>query len=139
MFIDKYTQVARILNPIVRVIDEVGPMCARDPGVRVRRRARVHGERGAKLPTTSRPNRPPLHPPHPQGYIDSTFGGVERCRKIILADFFRHGFDGSGADNFFDAGSCVRAALARAAGRGSLKRSWLPSNPFLPRPRSTDA
>lgn len=26
------------------------------------------------------------------------------CRKTILLDFLRHGFDGSGADNFFDAG-----------------------------------
>ncbi len=37
-------------------------------------------------------------------YIKSGFGGVENAKKIILADFFRHAFDGSGADNFFDAG-----------------------------------
>ena len=24
--------------------------------------------------------------------------------RLILADFFKHAFDGSGADNFFDAG-----------------------------------
>ena len=29
------------------------------------------------------------------------------CRKYILADFFKHAFDGGGADNFFDAGSCI--------------------------------
>lgn len=41
------------------------------------------------------------------------------CRKSILVDFFRHGFDGSGADNFFDAGKlfvshldCFRADIA---------------------------
>ena len=27
--------------------------------------------------------------------------------KEVLGDFFRHAFDGSGADNFFDAGSCI--------------------------------
>lgn len=30
-------------------------------------------------------------------YIQATFGGAENCKKAILADFFRHGFDGSGA------------------------------------------
>ncbi|ORZ13459.1 hypothetical protein BCR42DRAFT_330614 [Absidia repens] len=38
-------------------------------------------------------------------YIDSIYGGVDQCRKDILHDFFRFGFDGSGADNYFDAGS----------------------------------
>jgi len=74
MFIDKYTQVPRILNPIVLVLDEI-PKIAKDPGV--------------------------------SNYINSSFGSVDRCRKEILADFFRHGFDGSGADNSFDAGSCI--------------------------------
>ncbi|KAI8074733.1 hypothetical protein BC940DRAFT_324509 [Gongronella butleri] len=38
-------------------------------------------------------------------YIDAHFGGVDQCRKDILYDFFRFGFDGSGGDNYFDAGS----------------------------------
>ena len=37
-------------------------------------------------------------------YIDTTFGGAERVTRDILYDFFRSAFDGSGADNFFDAG-----------------------------------
>ncbi len=32
----------------------------------------------------------------------------------MLADFFRHAFDGSGADNFFDAGSCIDGRLTSA-------------------------
>ena len=47
-------------------------------------------------------------------YVESTFGGVDECRKTILADFFRHAFDGSGADNFFDAGSCIDGRLTSA-------------------------
>lgn len=35
------------------------------------------------------------------------FGGIEHCRKDVLCDFFKSAFDGSGADNFFDAGSCI--------------------------------
>jgi hypothetical protein len=46
-------------------------------------------------------------------YVKS-FGGVKELQKLILADFFRHAFDGSGADNFFDAGSCIDGRLTSA-------------------------
>lgn len=81
MFIDKYTQVPRILNPVALIIDEI-PKLARDPNI--------------------------------NAYIKSTFGDIETCRKAVLADFFRHAFDGSGADNFFDAGSCIDGRLTSA-------------------------
>jgi len=81
VFIDKYSQVSRILNPIVLVIQDL-PNLAKDPGLRA--------------------------------YIDAQFGGVEACQKTILADWFRHGFDGSGADSFFDAGSCIDGRLTSA-------------------------
>ncbi|KAJ1957598.1 hypothetical protein IWQ62_005054, partial [Dispira parvispora] len=47
-------------------------------------------------------------------YIQKTFGSIENCKKVILSDFFRYGFDGSGADNFFDAGSCIDGRLTSA-------------------------
>jgi len=81
MFIDKYTQVPRILNPVVLIVEEI-PKLARDPNI--------------------------------AAYIDATFGSTEACRRAILADFFRHAFDGSGADNFFDAGSCIDGRLTSA-------------------------
>ncbi|ORE08166.1 hypothetical protein BCV72DRAFT_204100 [Rhizopus microsporus var. microsporus] len=46
-----------------------------------------------------------LDDPEVADYVQKEYGGVEQCRKDILYDFFRHGFDGSGADNYFDAGS----------------------------------
>ncbi|CAN0493017.1 unnamed protein product, partial [Discosporangium mesarthrocarpum] len=36
--------------------------------------------------------------------VKTGYGGVETLTKDILYDFFRSAFDGSGADNFFDAG-----------------------------------
>ncbi|KAJ2370016.1 hypothetical protein H4S01_000649 [Coemansia sp. RSA 2610] len=47
-------------------------------------------------------------------FVDSAYGGKERACKVILADFFRSAFDGSGADNFFDAGSCIDGRLTSA-------------------------
>lgn len=67
-------------------------------------------------------------------YVTNVYGGVEQCRKDILRkffmkkayrdhpclfvyfvdDLFRHGFDGSGGDNYFDAGSCIDGRLTSA-------------------------
>eukprot|EP01069_Polyplicarium_translucidae_P006339 Polyplicarium_translucidae@DN2945_c0_g1_i1.p1 len=48
---------------------------------------------------------------HIKKYIENQFGGEERLIKTILCDFFKHGFDGSGGDNFYDAGSCIDGRL----------------------------
>jgi hypothetical protein len=82
MFIDKYTQVPRILGPAALVVDSVDGLTASDPGLK--------------------------------NYVETSFGSVENCKKAILCDFFRHAFDGSGADNFFDAGSCIDGRLTSA-------------------------
>uniref|UniRef100_A0A7S2V695 B box-type domain-containing protein n=1 Tax=Fibrocapsa japonica TaxID=94617 RepID=A0A7S2V695_9STRA len=47
-------------------------------------------------------------------YIEHGFGGLGKLRKDILFDFFQKAFDGSGADNFFDAGSCIDGRLTSA-------------------------
>jgi hypothetical protein len=47
-------------------------------------------------------------------WICSQFGSVEELKVTILCDFFRHAFDGSGADNFYDAGSCIDGRLTSA-------------------------
>lgn len=84
MFIDKYTQVSRILQPIVicmRKLDE------------------MYGS----------PSRPDV-----TRYVNDNFGDLDTCKKTILCDFFRHGFDGSGANDFFSAGSCIDGRLTSA-------------------------
>jgi len=81
MFIDKYTQIPRILNPIVNVIDSI-PRLAEDKTV-------------AEL-------------------MEKNCGSVKDCQLDILQDFFKHAFDGSGADNFYDAGSCIDGRLTSA-------------------------
>ena len=79
-FIDKYTQVPRILNPIVQVIEAI-PRVA---------------ETG-----------------HVKDMMEAAHGSVQECQLDVLQDFFKHAFDGSGADNFYDAGSCIDGRLTR--------------------------
>jgi len=75
IFIDKYTQVPRILAPIVSTLDKLSQVYE------------------SSLAT--------------KRLIDKEFNGVESLRMMILQDFFRHGFDGSGDDG----GSCVDGRL----------------------------
>lgn len=82
LFIDKYTQIYRILLPICTTLSQIPVMMAQRPALRV--------------------------------YIENEFGGEDNLVREILGDFFRHGFDGSGADNFFDAGSCIDGRLTSA-------------------------
>ncbi|KAJ3255634.1 hypothetical protein HK103_006159 [Boothiomyces macroporosus] len=80
MFIDKYTQIYRILLPIVNTLQKIDTL-----------------------------NQPSLG-----RYVEDAFHSHETAKKAILCDFFRHAFDGSGADNFFDAGSCIDGRLTSA-------------------------
>jgi len=43
-----------------------------------------------------------------------SFNGADVCFSAILVDFFKHAFDGSGADSYFDAGSCIDGRLTSA-------------------------
>jgi len=52
--------------------------------------------------------------PKLESFITRTYGSAENLKIDILCDFFRHGFDGSGADNFYDAGSCIDGRLTSA-------------------------
>ena len=76
-------------------------------------------------------------------FIENKFGGLDLCRKTILskfilfnneilviqqlflvADFFRFAFDGSGADNFYDAGSCIDGRLTSAWNCKTKKKTF---------------
>ena len=81
MFIDKYNQVSRILNPIVQAVKLVDP----------------HWECV-----------------HAGPYLRKAYTSALEAKKTVLADFFRGAFDGSGADNFFEAGSCIDGRLTSA-------------------------
>ncbi|GFE53300.1 adenylosuccinate lyase, putative [Babesia ovis] len=82
MFIDKYTQIPRILSPIVSCIEKIPELYKSTTAMKT--------------------------------YIDTQFGGPKHLKMLILTDFFRHAFDGSGADNFNDAGSCIDGRLTSA-------------------------
>lgn len=82
-----------------------------------------------------------MEKPALRSYIEDEFGSEEGLVREILGDFFRHGFDGSGGDNFFDAGSCIDGRLTSAWNWCSLleKKRFFPvfllsgkSFPFSP-------
>jgi len=75
VFIDKYTQVPRILGPIVATLDKLPQVYQSSVATKT--------------------------------LIDKEFGGLDTLRMMILQDFFRHGFDGSGDDG----GSCIDGRL----------------------------
>jgi hypothetical protein len=82
VFIDKYNQVPRILNPIVQCLKYLHNTLPKDAAL--------------------------------LDMVEQTYGSVEGATRAILHDFFRLGFDGSGADNFFEAGSCIDGRLTSA-------------------------
>ena len=63
---------------------------------------------------------------HAAKWVDDQYGSVEVLQKTIVTDFFRFAFDGSGADNFYDAGSCIDGRLTSAWNWANL----LPKKPF---------
>jgi hypothetical protein len=82
VWIDKYTQIPRILIPLVQALDDLEPLVSSAPGV--------------------------------SEYLKALYGTTDNCKRAVLCDFFRHAFDGSGADNFYDAGSCIDGRLTSA-------------------------
>jgi hypothetical protein len=52
--------------------------------------------------------------PELAAYAARKFGGLDGARTAILRSFFRSAFDGSGADSWFDAGSCIDGRLTSA-------------------------
>lgn len=61
-------------------------------------------------------------------YVKDRFGGVDNARRIILQDFFRFAFDGSGGTNMFDSGACVDGRLTSCWNWGSS----IEKKPYFP-------
>jgi hypothetical protein len=70
IFIDKYTQIPRFLNPIVHFLQNLPELCQNETIL---------------------------------SYVKEQFGAEQRLQRTVLADYFKHGFDGSGDDG----GSCM--------------------------------
>lgn len=79
VFIDKYNQVPRILNPIVQCLKHLEKYVVKDP----------------KLVK----------------YVHERYENVEDAKKTIVHSFFRGAFDGSGGENFFEAGKHINGRM----------------------------
>lgn len=95
MFIDKYNQVTRILGPLVTCIARLETA-----------EADAQAESALRLYCQALVEE--------QGGRDSQEDPVTIIKLTLLTDFFRYAFDGSGADNFYDAGSCIDGRLTSA-------------------------
>lgn len=141
-FIDKYTQVPRILGPIVNCLEQIEKLYHEDtsatpiPGTASRHqrndndsdddddddddpydnRYRYNHQRQQR---SSRPSRSASsnnnnHSSNKTGIrklVNDGYGTIEKLKLVILYDFFTTAFDGSGANNFYDAGSCIDGRL----------------------------
>ncbi|EPY23133.1 hypothetical protein STCU_01852 [Strigomonas culicis] len=82
VFIDKYTIIPRIVTPVVHTLTELH---------------RVFSEQSETYPGL-------------RNFLRAKYHSYEELRLMILSDFFRHAFDGSGDDG----GSCIDGRLTSA-------------------------
>ena len=92
------TLVPRILGPIVACLENLEKLCEKDAAIS----DMVAGKCSHKYVHYGRMYAVSSHTV--AFYKSDHFGGLEALRIDILYDFFRSAFDGSGADNFYDAG-----------------------------------
>lgn len=109
-FIDKYNQVSRILQPIVICIRRLDDIYLQ-PDIKVLLVSLLSLSLGCRLIN--------------QVYIDEAFGSLHRCKKTILADFFRYAFDGSGFFVALPSFFLLRFQLNYSFRCRQLLRGWL--------------
>eukprot|EP00611_Tribonema_gayanum_P014369 TRINITY_DN2572_c0_g1_i2.p1 TRINITY_DN2572_c0_g1~~TRINITY_DN2572_c0_g1_i2.p1 ORF type:complete len:214 (+),score=65.98 TRINITY_DN2572_c0_g1_i2:294-935(+) len=90
-FIDKYAQIPRILAPIRDVVEALDPVTGEF--------ARCGGGGGGSGGGGAYPGL--------REYVEERWGGFRELKMAILADYFKHGFDGDGDDG----GSCIDGRL----------------------------
>lgn len=102
-FIEKYGSLSRILGPILRTVAFIQKRYDGDDGY-------IPGSAAAQAAAASGgTNRSDVRAF--RAYVDAVYGSPKKAQLHVLRDFFRHGFDGSGGDNFDDAGSCIDGRL----------------------------
>jgi hypothetical protein len=133
VFIDKYTQISRILGPLISTLKNLEILNEENSSIsrylesycqdQINSQHYSNGNNGTAGAGAGAGNGLSACGNH-GGYFTNTSGHggscggqlnpIEKIKKDILYDFFTHGFDGSGGDNFFDAGSCIDGRLTSA-------------------------
>lgn len=109
VFIDKYTQIPGLVHPIVQTLKQLKVLY----GVQTSSRAKAeHCLSNISKEIISLSDSPPpvISYPGISNLLLSKYGSYEQLHQLILVDFFRHGFDGSGSDG----GSCIDGRLTSA-------------------------
>lgn len=103
VFIDKYTMIPRIVQPIVTTLHQLRHIFG-DDGTKSQEESPTNDERAEAKPGEE------IHYPGLRSLLKAKYGSYEELRMLILCDFFKHAFDGSGSDG----GSCIDGRLTSA-------------------------
>jgi hypothetical protein len=110
VFIDKYAQLERILAPIDRTLREVEAAVASGHVYLKPWFEKYYDGKNFNFPGE----------PDPTVTDPAEFKRAQKAAQLstvtvrVMVDFFRYAFDGSGADDYFSAGSCIDGRLTSA-------------------------
>lgn len=109
VFIDKYTQIPGLVHPVVQTLKQLKVLYGVQTSSHTKAEYSLSNFPKESTSSSDSPS-PVISYPGVSNLLRSKCGSYEQLHLLILGDFFRHGFDGSGSDG----GSCIDGRLTSA-------------------------